>query len=145
MAVVLSTAARADCLDDAANQYGVSTDLVHAIAEGESRMRADVVHRNANGTEDIGLMQVNSAELPTLSRYGVTRAALFDACVNAYVGTWIFSKKIARFGPTWKAVGAYNASSPDKQLLYANRIYGLLMSKTSLRVPPTDNAIEQRP
>jgi soluble lytic murein transglycosylase-like protein len=117
------SAAHADCLDDAAAYQHVSSALVHAIARHESGMRANAVHTNANGSEDIGLMQVNSDELPSLARYGIRREHLFDACVNAYVGTWILARKMKRFGPTWKAVGAYNASTPWKQLKYANAIY----------------------
>lgn len=111
--------AHADCLDDAAAYQGINVQLVRVIAQHESTMRADAVHVNADGTEDIGLMQVNSRELPRLARYGITRQHLFDRCINAYVGTWILASKIRRFGATWKAVGAYNASSPDKQLAYA--------------------------
>ncbi|MFL9876514.1 lytic transglycosylase domain-containing protein [Paraburkholderia megapolitana] len=113
---------QADCLDDAAAYQGINVQLVRMIAQQESTMRADAVHVNPDGTEDIGLMQVNSRELPRLARYGITRQRLFDRCVNAYVGTWILASKIRRFGPTWKAVGAYNASSPDKQLAYASAI-----------------------
>jgi len=114
--------AHADCLDDAAAYQHINSQLVRAIAQHESRMRANAVHMNSDGTEDIGLMQVNSRELPGLARYGIRREHLFDACVNAYVGTWILARKIRRFGPTWKAVGAYNASTPWKQLNYANAI-----------------------
>ena len=115
--------AHADCLDDAANYQHINAQLVRVIAQKESGMRANAVNVNADGSEDIGLMQVNSSELPTLARFGIGRAQLFDACVNAYVGTWILASKIRRFGPTWKAVGAYNASSGAKQLVYANDIY----------------------
>jgi soluble lytic murein transglycosylase-like protein len=114
--------AHADCLDDAAAYQHINSQLVHAIALHESQMWASAVHMNSDGTEDIGLMQVNSRELPGLARYGIRREHLFDACVNAYVGTWILARKIRRFGPTWKAVGAYNASTPWKQLNYANAI-----------------------
>jgi soluble lytic murein transglycosylase-like protein len=122
--------AQADCLDDAANYQHISVQLVRAIAQKESGMRADAVNLNTDGSEDIGLMQVNSSELPTLASFGIGRAQLFDACVNAYVGTWILARKIRRFGPTWKAVGAYNASSSSKQLVYANDIYRRLQRVT---------------
>nr|WP_258875859.1 MULTISPECIES: lytic transglycosylase domain-containing protein [unclassified Paraburkholderia] len=115
--------AHADCLDDAAAYRHVSTQLVHAIAQHESGMRANAVNLNSNGTEDIGLMQINSSWLPRLARYGIHRQDLFNACVNGYVGTWILASNIRQFGPTWKAVGAYNAVSTQKQLIYANAIY----------------------
>lgn len=118
-----ATLAHADCLDDAAAYHHVSSQLVHAIAQQESGMRANAINRNSNGTEDIGLMQINSTWLPKLARYGIRREHLFNACVNGYVGTWILASNIRQFGFTWKAVGAYNAVSMPKQLIYANAIY----------------------
>ena len=116
----------ADCLDDAAVYHGVDSTLLHAIAKHESGMNPRAVNRNTNGTEDLGLMQINSSWLPKLERTGVTRARLFDACVNAYVGAWILASNFERYGHTWDAVGAYNASSPDKQIRYATQIYNVL-------------------
>ncbi|MDR5806317.1 lytic transglycosylase domain-containing protein [Caballeronia sp. LZ001] len=119
----VSLNARADCLDDAASYHRVSVQVVRAIAQQESGMHPYVTSRNTDGSEDIGLMQINSSWLPKLARFGITRQHLFDACVNAYVGTWILASNIKQFGPTWKAVGAYNAVSSNKQLVYANNIY----------------------
>jgi soluble lytic murein transglycosylase-like protein len=124
---VVGTSARADCLDDAAQYHKVNASLVRAIAKQESGMRALAVDKNTDGTEDIGLMQINSSWLPKLAQYGISRDRLFDACVNSYVGTWILAANMKRFGPTWKAVGAYNAASANKQLAYANLIYRRLM------------------
>jgi len=113
----------ADCLDDAATFRHINLQLVRAIAQQESSMRADARAVNTDGSEDIGLMGINSSWLPKLARYGIRREHLFDACVNAYVGTWILASNIRVFGRTWKAVGAYNARSTNKQLVYANLIY----------------------
>ncbi|MDR5883764.1 lytic transglycosylase domain-containing protein [Caballeronia sp. LZ032] len=123
LCAAVSLHARADCLDDAARYHRVSVQVVRAIAQQESGMRPYVTSRNTDGSEDIGLMQINSSWLPKLARFGISRQHLFDACVNAYVGTWILASNIKQFGPTWKAVGAYNAVSSNKQLIYANNIY----------------------
>ncbi|WP_321905851.1 lytic transglycosylase domain-containing protein [Paraburkholderia tropica] len=123
LASVTPFVAHADCLDDAAAFRHISVQLVRAIAKQESGMRADAVNVNRNGTEDIGLMQINSSWLPKLARYGIRREHLFNACVNAYVGTWILASNIRQFGPTWKAVGAYNSPTSAHQLVYANSIY----------------------
>ncbi|WP_250537148.1 lytic transglycosylase domain-containing protein [Caballeronia sp. AZ10_KS36] len=123
LCAAVSLQARADCLDDAARYHRVSVQVVRAIAQQESGMRPYVTSRNTDGSEDIGLMQINSSWLPKLARFGISRQHLFDACVNAYVGTWILASNIKQFGPTWKAVGAYNAVSSNKQLIYANNIY----------------------
>ncbi|AOK42593.1 lytic transglycosylase domain-containing protein [Burkholderia vietnamiensis] len=119
----------ADCLDDAATYQHINPKLVRAIAQYESQMRPSAVNRNANGSEDIGLMQINSAWLPKLAQYGIRREHLFNACVNAYVGAWILAANIRQFGPNWKAVGAYNATTPSKQLVYASAIYRRLMQQ----------------
>ncbi|MEW6346253.1 MAG: lytic transglycosylase domain-containing protein [Paraburkholderia sp.] len=130
IAALLGTSpARADCIDDAASYRQINVSLVRTIAEQESAMHANALSVNADGSEDIGLMQINSFWLPTLARLGISRAQLFDACVNVYVGTWILAMNINRFGPTWKAVGAYNAHSTAKQLAYANAIYRRLQRK----------------
>jgi soluble lytic murein transglycosylase-like protein len=120
-----SGAARADCLDDAATYFGVDGALVHALAWHESKMEPRAINRNRDGSVDIGLMQINSRWLSTLEKRGISRENLFDPCVNGYVGTWILRSNIERIGPTWKAVGAYNAATPSKQLTYANKIYAI--------------------
>ena len=117
----------ADCLDDAAHYHRVNVRLVRAIAQQESGMRANAINVNKDGSEDIGLMQINSSWLPKLARYRITRDKLFDSCINGYVGTWILASNVKQFGPTWKAVGAYNAVSTSKQLVYANNIYRRLL------------------
>lgn len=124
--VLLPALALADCIDDAARFHQVDARLVRAIAQVESRMRPDAVGANTDGSTDIGLMQINSSWLPSLARYGITRAHLFDACVNAYVGSWILSRNIQQLGLTWDAVGAYNARSPAKRLIYAQKVYQAL-------------------
>jgi soluble lytic murein transglycosylase-like protein len=122
-ALVCSKPVSADCLDDAARFHRVNVALVRAIAQQESGMRSNAINTNNDGSEDIGLMQINSSWLPKLRRYGITRESLFNGCVNAYVGTWILASNVKQFGATWKAVGAYNAVSANKQLVYANNIY----------------------
>jgi soluble lytic murein transglycosylase-like protein len=121
--IVFASFANADCIDDAAIYFTLDPLLVRAIAQHESGMRSLAINRNANGSVDIGLMQINSGWLPTLVRAGIAPQSLWNPCVNAYVGAWILKSNIARFGPTWKAVGAYNAASPAKQLRYANQIH----------------------
>ena len=128
---LLPALAFADCIDAAARFHQVDARLVRAIAQVESRMHADAVGANSDGSTDIGLIQINSSWLPSLARYGITRAHLFDACVNAYVGSWILSRNIQQLGLTWDAVGAYNAKSPAKRLAYAQKVYQALATASS--------------
>ncbi|HEF5785408.1 lytic transglycosylase [Burkholderia multivorans] len=123
LSLALRGLAHADCLDDAAAFQHVSVSLLRGIAQVESGMNPNAVNTNANGTIDIGLMQINSSWLPTLAREGITQQSLFDPCTNAYVGAWILSQNIRQLGPNWNAIGAYNAASPDKRLAYARKVF----------------------
>ncbi|RQS10993.1 lytic transglycosylase [Burkholderia sp. Bp9002] len=120
--------ARADCLDDAAAFHHVNVSLLRGIAQVESGIKTNAVNTNANGTTDIGLMQINSTWLPTLAREGISEQSLYDPCTNAYVGAWILSQNIRQLGPTWNAIGAYNAASPDKRLAYARKVYDAIQT-----------------
>lgn len=116
------TASHAGCFELAAQRYKVPAPLLKAIALQESGGRAHAVNRNTNGSTDIGLMQINSAWLPTLARHGIAEQHLFDPCVSALVGAWILSNNFARLGYTRQGLGAYNAVSPHKRERYARQV-----------------------
>ena len=119
-----------DCLLEAANHYQVSPDLINAIIKTESNHQIDAINVNTRGSEDVGLMQINSEWLPRIKKLGYDRSSLFDPCTNITVGTWILAQEVQRFGYTWIAVGAYNAGPSKKQALrrerYATRVYNNL-------------------
>ncbi|MDD5708636.1 MAG: lytic transglycosylase domain-containing protein, partial [Kiritimatiellae bacterium] len=94
-----------------------------AIAKAESDMNPRAIHRNTDGTDDIGIMQINSRWLPTLSQFGIGRRELETACTNVHVGAWVLAKNIALYGHTWRAVGAYNARTPEKQQRYVFHVW----------------------
>jgi soluble lytic murein transglycosylase-like protein len=106
---LLSGPSAASCFDEAEKVFQVPKHLLIAIAKVESGFNPHAVHVNPDGTEDIGTMQINSRHLPKLRRYGISRADLFDSCVNIKVGAWVLAGQIERYGKTWRAVGAYNA------------------------------------
>jgi soluble lytic murein transglycosylase-like protein len=111
------------CFEQAANRYGLNKRMLVAIARTESALTPHVIGpRNQNGSYDIGMMQINSSWLPTLAKYGIGQRELLNACTNIDVGAWILAHNVARHGPTWKAVGAYNAASPDKQQKYVAKV-----------------------
>lgn len=146
---VAAASCQADCVDDAARFHHVNARLVRAIATIESGQHANVVHLNTDGSTDIGLMQINSRWLTTLSRFGVSRAALQDRCTNAYVGAWILSQNLRRLGLSWDAVGAYNAGTHEKRIAYARRVYRALNTTSSPLLPvstgPSGSPVTQAP
>ena len=110
------------CWDDAARRYNVSGDLLYAIARTESGLNPQAIGRNTNGSRDIGLMQINSAWLPTLASHGIGERDLYEPCTNIHVGAWILAGNVNRLGYTWEAVGAYNAANPVRRRAYADKV-----------------------
>ena len=109
------------CFEEAGEKYGVSPQLLWAIAKTESCFNPRAINYNQNGSFDYGIMQVNSSWYRELGRERWMR--LGDACYNVQVGAWILSRCVQRYGYTWAAVGCYNAFSKDKRAVYANRVY----------------------
>ncbi|MBG6082993.1 lytic transglycosylase domain-containing protein [Rubrivivax gelatinosus] len=131
--LIASPAASAMCFKEAAERYNVSENLLRAIAKTESNFDPRATHRNDDGSEDFGVMQINSSWLPALSQYGIGRKELADPCTNVQVGAWVLADNIARYGNTWKAVGAYNARNPIKRELYVRKVYSNLRHVISNR------------
>lgn len=115
--------AQENCWADAALRYGVDPWLLYAIAKQESGLNPGARAVNANGSYDIGLMQINSSHLPLLGKYGVTEQQLYDPCVSIHVGAWLLRGNFRKMGYNWTAVGAYNAGSHDKRVRYAWKIF----------------------
>lgn len=112
----------AACWEEAAQRYQVNSALLVAIAKTESGMNPRAVGHNRNGTRDLGLMQINSAWLPTLAAHGIREDDLFDACTSIHVGAWVLAWNIHRLGYTWEAIGAYNAVDPVRRNAYAEKV-----------------------
>ncbi|QMI49763.1 lytic transglycosylase domain-containing protein [Burkholderia sp. MBR-1] len=152
-AVTVEGGALAQCIEHVARKYGRDPGLYYAIAQVESSGCKNLTHRNTNGTDDIGCMQINSSLLPFLAQYGITREALRnDWCLNVHVGGWVLEEKIRRFGPTWEAVGAYNTACSklkgqacvDSRMKYISKVSAAyrqwLGRSTATHVVPTQNA-----
>jgi soluble lytic murein transglycosylase-like protein len=133
------------CWEQAAQKHAVSADLLVAVARAESSLNPRAVNRShmtRTNTVDIGMMQINSNE-KMLRNLGVTREQLLDPCTNIDAGARILAEKIARYGRTWEAVGAYNAScvtlTPQQclrtRVRYAWRVYRFLVAAANARAP----------
>ena len=113
------------CWGEAGQRYGVSADLLYAIARVESNLNPKAVnssHFQRTKSYDIGLMQINNRHLSVLSRHGISESDLFDPCTNIQVGAWLLSDLFSRHGTTWDAVGAYNAANPALRRAYVDKV-----------------------
>lgn len=113
-----------NCWDAAGHTYQVDPWLLFAIAKVESGFKSHAINRdNKNKTLDIGLMQINSAWLPTIKRFGIEPNALFEPCVSIHVGAWILAQNIKQFGYNIDGIGAYNSPKNIKiRRAYAQKV-----------------------
>jgi hypothetical protein len=80
---------------------------------------------NANGTHDLGPLQINSWWVPRIATLVERPAAhvrywlRYDPCFNAEAARWIFLSGLAVTGDYWKAVGIYHSPTGWRQSRYA--------------------------
>jgi soluble lytic murein transglycosylase-like protein len=128
------------CFEQASERHGIAPEVLRAIAQQESAMNSQAIHHNQDGSVDMGLMQINSRWLPSLSRHGIERHMLWDPCTNVDVGAWILAANFRRYGVNWNGLGAYNAGAPQLRIRYAQKIVARLRShKPVACVPSTSN------
>ena len=92
--------------------------------------RLGAVSQNANGTVDIGPMQVNDTWLSKIaghwraSREAAYRALRDNFCANVEGGAWILRQALdeAR-GDLWEGVALYHSHSPAQKLEYMKLVY----------------------
>lgn len=117
------------CWHSAAERYGIHETILRAIALTESAMEPQAMNRNADGSVDVGLMQINSRWFPSLAEMGIQPGDLWQPCTNIHVGAWILAGEVRRFGYTWQAIGAYHAgpaltvAREQRRIDYAQRVY----------------------
>jgi len=98
-----------------AQKYGVPVNIVLAIIEKESSFNVRAYNKNKDGTEDVGLMQINFQHNRRLMKeYGVNSPEeLFDPDLNLELGVRILYENFKRYGSWELAVKAYNGIRAD--------------------------------
>lgn len=123
------------CIESASVYHSVNTKTLKAIVFQESSGQAWKTNRNSNNSVDYGAAGINSVHLPELAKFGITSQTLMDGCTNVYVGAWKYAKKVAKYGNTWYAVGAYHSESPVQRDQYIRLIQSHLIRWGALPSP----------
>lgn len=116
------------CMALVANLYALPPRVLPSIQRIEGG-RPGLVSTNRNGSEDFGIMQVNSIWLPALSRYtGLDQATVRERligrdCFNiAAAGLIMRTQLDAAGGDLLAAVGNYHSHTPVHHLRYRARV-----------------------
>jgi len=123
------------CIERAAADHRVDPLVLLAIMRAENG-RVGRYSVNKDGSRDYGPMQINSLWLEKLKEHGVGERELKDnACVNVYVGAWVLSQCLSRYGKDyWRGVGCYHSNTRypvDRNGWYAARVWKYYSSYVS--------------
>jgi hypothetical protein len=88
-----------------------------------------VVHRNTDGSEDMGVMQINTTWLPTLARYSqqsipeVRHQLLTSPCYNISAAGMVLHGYLQETGgDLMRAIGNYNSHTPIHNHVYQMKV-----------------------
>lgn len=113
------------CINQAAIQYSVPASLIISVLKAENGHKNSAT-ANKNGTYDYGPMQINTAWLKTLARYGYTVDDLrYNACLNVNAGTWILAKALLSNKLLWQGIGNYHSYSLLQNKMYRIKVNDL--------------------
>ncbi|HOV56400.1 MAG TPA: lytic transglycosylase domain-containing protein [Rhodanobacteraceae bacterium] len=145
LALVLSSTAHArnpqteamikTCIAQAAETFHIPALPIEILRDVEAG-EVGRVSKNDNGSYDIGPMQINSSWLPTLAAMGISESALRDnACVNAYVGTWIYYQAWRETGNVAQAMARYHSPYSRFQARYLGLVLQAIDRRTAQSAP----------
>ncbi len=112
------------CIHEAASGRAWLERTLWGLRDQESGwIGAEVV--NANGTYDLGPMQINTWWLPKLAALTskppviVRTWLIHDACFNVQMARWIFLTELSANRDYWRAIGAYHSPTDWRRRDYA--------------------------
>lgn len=118
------------CMLAIAAHFGLPPRVLPSIQRVEGG-QVGVAHHNANGTDDLGLMQVNSRWVPALAqRFGVTDATMRgwltqNACFNITVAGALVRIYLSESrGDLLAAVRKYHSHTPTLGAAYQAKVVG---------------------
>ena len=111
-----------ECINKAAETYHLPAKLLIAVLNVEQG-KSGKVHKNKNGSVDLGEMQINSCQWPTLYQYRITpQDVLYKPCVNLQVGAWMLAKSMAHGSNLLEGVGNYHSHTLVYNHAYVKKV-----------------------
>lgn len=116
------------CMALVASLYDLPPRVLPSIQAVEGG-RPGMANRNTNGSEDLGVMQINTLWLPALSRYtGLSEAVVRDRLINqpcfniAAAGAILRTYLNETRGDLMRAIGNYHSHTPFRNLDYQDKV-----------------------
>jgi soluble lytic murein transglycosylase-like protein len=128
------------CIERAAAAFSISPLLIKILLDVEGG-KPGTQSRNTNGSHDLGPMQINDRVwMPSVERLGISREQVVgDACINIYVGAWIFVQEYQRTADIGLALAHYHSKTPRHQARYI----GLVQRAVARRIERATLAAER--
>ena len=110
---------RISCSIAAAVKYQIPVNAMLAVAEQEGG-RPGLRMRNSNGTFDVGSMQMNTAYLRELRRFGIEeRDVAGPGCYPYDLAAWRLRKHLTEDrGDIWTRIANYHSRTPEHNARY---------------------------
>lgn len=105
----------------------VEFELILGMIELESSFNADLVCKNDNGTQDRGLMQINSCRDKELTEQGYDN--LLDPYQNIEVGITIIADLLHKYEDEHKALICYNMGESGGKRQFDKGVYTTAYSR----------------
>ena len=127
LAAMPAVAQRVDdaCFVAAEKKFSLPSGILRAIAKVESNFNPRAVNKsNANGTVDLGMMQINSIHLPRLAAAGWRAEDFWNPCKSIEAGAEILRAGIDAGGSLLAGLSRYNTgqSSSPVGMQYAQKV-----------------------
>lgn len=138
------------CVAFASAHYGVPPDLLYAVHGKEQGRPGRASVENANGTRDLGWMQINEINLTELAKYRITRAHLLHHdCLNVAVSAWKLRGLYDKTKNWRESAAAYNGGyrgrHRSKPQQYATEVMALWAKRIEDSLPSIQLASVQNP
>jgi hypothetical protein len=127
------------CLIDASHFYHVPPAVMIGILHVEGGRVGRESGPNADGSYDLGPMQINTQWLPELARawkVDVRKARTVmrdDGCMNVKAAAWILHNTISDAGSVYGGIARYNSSTPGVGSRYAAKVEKAMEEKGLIR------------